>query len=168
MSRKEREILEAARKKEEYMKRHLAGETDAAKADLKRLEEVRARRALQEKQRLAEGRGIGMTAHGIESGSDSDDDSDDGGGKPKAVASKAAPVLSERESKKREAALGVASAEDSPAPGAVGGPPKLKSIDIKKMNGEALKEACKERNLKIQGQKKELIQRLIDYESGRA
>ena len=42
--------------------------------------------------------------------------------------------------------------------------PKLKSIEIKKMNPTALKGALKERNLSIQGQKKDLMQRLIDYE----
>lgn len=168
MSRKEREVLEAARKREEYMKRHLAGETDAAKADLARLAEVRRRRAEQEKQRLAEGRGIGMTARGIEESSgESDSGSDAGDTKPRAPkATGSAPAMSERESKKRAAALGTdtaVAAAEAVAPGI----PKLKTIDIKKMNGDALKEACKERGLKIQGQKKELMQRLIDYEAAR-
>jgi Casein kinase substrate phosphoprotein PP28 len=38
------EALEAQRKKEEYMRRHLAGETEQAKKDLARLAEVKARR----------------------------------------------------------------------------------------------------------------------------
>ena len=49
-----------------------------------------------------------------------------------------------------------------------GGPPKLKTIDIKKMNGDALKEHLKERKLDVQGQKKDLIKRLIDYEEARS
>ena len=44
MNRKEREALEAARKKEEYMKKHLAGETEQARKDLERLALVRKRR----------------------------------------------------------------------------------------------------------------------------
>lgn len=171
MSRKEREALEAVRKKEEYMRRHLAGETEAAKADLARLAEVRKRRADMEKQRLAEGRGVGMTAHGIEESSDeSDSDVEDGNAdaKPKAKAAPAAaaPAMSERESKKRAVALGVVASDETAK--ADEGPPKLKAMDIKKMNGDALKDACKERDLKIQGQKKELMQRLLDYEAARA
>lgn len=34
MTRKEREAAEALKKKEDYMKRHLAGETEAAKREL--------------------------------------------------------------------------------------------------------------------------------------
>ncbi|KAM3081779.1 hypothetical protein ACMFMG_005225 [Clarireedia jacksonii] len=44
LSRKEREALEKQQAHEAYMKRHLAGETDKAKEDMKRLEEVRRRR----------------------------------------------------------------------------------------------------------------------------
>jgi hypothetical protein len=45
--------------------------------------------------------------------------------------------------------------------------PKLKSIDIKKMSGDVLKEHLKERKLDLQGQKKDLIKRLCDYEAAR-
>jgi len=48
-----------------------------------------------------------------------------------------------------------------------GGPPKLKTMDIKKLNGDALKEHLKERKLDVQGQKKDLMKRLIDYEEAR-
>jgi hypothetical protein len=176
MSRKEREVLEAARKKEDYMKRRMAGETDEAKADLKRLAEVRARRAEQEKVRLAEGRGVGMTARGIDEESDSDSDSDSEGKPSGKKGKKAAPVLSAAQQQKRAAALGVAegaSAEAVAAPTAAAakaeeGPPKLKSIEIKKLNGDALKEGLKARGLPFQGQKKELIQRLIDFEAARS
>lgn len=44
MSRREREALEAQRKKAEYDRRHAAGETAEAKSDLARLAEVRKRR----------------------------------------------------------------------------------------------------------------------------
>lgn len=43
-SRKERESAEAAAAKERYMKLHLAGKTDQAKADMARLAEIRAKR----------------------------------------------------------------------------------------------------------------------------
>lgn len=45
--------------------------------------------------------------------------------------------------------------------------PKLSSIDIKKMSGDQLKDHLKERKLEIQGQKKDLIKRLCDYEAAR-
>ena len=167
MSRREKEALEAARKKEAYMKKHLAGETDQAKADLARLAEVRARRAEQERHRLADGRGVGMTAHGLdESSGDESDDSDDR--KPKTVnagaSATAAPAMSEKQSKKRAEALATSDSATAKSDEL----PKLKSIDIKKMNGDALKENLKARGLKVQGQKKELMQRLIDYEASRS
>ena len=37
MNRKEREAMEAVRQKEEYMKKHLAGETEQARKELERL-----------------------------------------------------------------------------------------------------------------------------------
>jgi hypothetical protein len=40
-------------------------------------------------------------------------------------------------------------------------------MDIKKMNGDALKDALKVRKLDVQGQKKDLIKRLCDYEAAR-
>ena len=48
------------------------------------------------------------------------------------------------------------------------GPARLKAMDIKKMNGDALKEHLKERKLDVQGQKKDLMKRLIDYEEARS
>jgi hypothetical protein len=61
--------------------------------------------------------------------------------------------------KKKAAAQAV---EDSKA-----GPAKLSNMEIKKLNGDALKEALKARNLDLQGQKKDLMKRLSDYESAR-
>lgn len=46
--------------------------------------------------------------------------------------------------------------------------PKLKSIDIKKMSADLLKEHLKERGLDIQGQKKDLVKRLTDFEAARS
>ena len=47
-------------------------------------------------------------------------------------------------------------------------PEKLKPMDIKKMNGDQLKDSLKERKLEIQGAKKDLIKRLLDFEAARA
>ena len=97
--------------------------------------------------------------------SGSDDDSED---EPPAKAV-AVPVLSEVAARKKAAAAAVAepatSADSSTAvPSAL---PKLKAMDIKKMNGDQLKENLKARSLGIQGQKKDLMQRLIDFENAR-
>jgi hypothetical protein len=51
--------------------------------------------------------------------------------------------------------------------GADGGPAKVSSMEIKKMNGDALKEHLKARGLDVQGQKKDLMKRLLDYEAAR-
>jgi len=45
---------------------------------------------------------------------------------------------------------------------------KLDPREIKKMNGKQLKDYLKERGLSIQGQKKELIDRLIAHETGQS
>lgn len=45
--------------------------------------------------------------------------------------------------------------------------PKLDKIAIKKMKPAQMKEAMKERGLDIQGNAKELVQRLLDYEASR-
>lgn len=168
MSRREREALEDQRRREDYQRRHLAGETEAAKADLARLALVRKRREEQLKKAQAEGRAPAMSANGIDSSSD--DSSDVDTPKKKAVPISTSVVsagvgglsLSEKEAKKRAAAL-----EDSSAATSAG-PAKLKAIDIKKMNGDALKDALKERDLSVQGPKKDLMQRLIDHEASRS
>jgi hypothetical protein len=173
MNRKEKEAAEAKRKQEDYMRRHLAGETEEARKDLERLALVRKKREEDAAARLAQGRAPGWTANGVESDDDDDsssDDSDDGKPKapkaPKAAAAPAAaPALTAAQAKKKAAAL-----EESPAASAPGGATEvtvLKSMDIKKMNGDALKDALKERGLEIQGAKKDLTKRLLDYEAAR-
>jgi hypothetical protein len=49
LSRREREAVEAERKRANYQRKHEAGETDEAKADLKRLAAIKKRRADTEK-----------------------------------------------------------------------------------------------------------------------
>jgi hypothetical protein len=44
---------------------------------------------------------------------------------------------------------------------------KLSSMEIKKMKPPQLKEALKERSLPIQGNKADLVKRLVEYENGR-
>ncbi|KAF7883081.1 hypothetical protein EAF00_011570 [Botryotinia globosa] len=54
LSRKEREALEAQKKKEAWQKLHLAGKTDEAQADLARLAKIREERKLAADRRAAE------------------------------------------------------------------------------------------------------------------
>ena len=107
--------------------------------------------------RAVTGRKPGMSATGIDS---SDDDSD--GEDEDKVAS--API-SEVAAKKKAAALEVV--PDNPS-GEAKPLEILKAIDIKKMNGDSLKEALQARGLSTQGAKKDLIQRLTDHEKTRA
>lgn len=149
------------------MRRHLAGETEQARKDMERLALIRKRREEAAKKREAEGRAPGWSANGI----DSDDSGDDSDAPPRAkVASAvAAPApapapVSAAAAKKKAAAAAVDEVSETAADG---GPAKLKAMDIKTMNGDALKDHLKARNLPIQGQKKDLIKRLIDYEAAR-
>mmetsp|Transcript_9564 Transcript_9564/g.10285 ORF Transcript_9564/g.10285 Transcript_9564/m.10285 type:complete len:297 (+) Transcript_9564:42-932(+) len=166
MSRREREALAAQKAKEDYMRRHLAGETEQAKKDLERLALIRAKREQAKQQREAEGRAPGWTKAGVESSDEESSDEDEGEKKPAATKSAPAPApVSEAVAKKKAAAAGEG---ETPATAADGGPPKLKAMDIKKLNGDQLKEHLKARGLDIQGQKKDLIKRLSDYEAARA
>ena len=45
--------------------------------------------------------------------------------------------------------------------GKAGEPAKLKAMDINKMNGDALKDHLRERGLDVQGQKKDLMTKLL-------
>lgn len=150
----------------------MAGQTEEARQQLAQLAIVRARREAAAKKREAEGRKPGMSANGIDSDQDisnnnkagaaessdeedSEDDSEEDV-KGKGPAKAAAATLA---AKKKAAAL---------APVETNGElPKLKAMDIKKMNGDALKEHLKARELSVQGQKKDLIKRLCDYEAAR-
>lgn len=62
-SRKERESAEAALAKERYMKMHLAGKTDEAKADMARLAEIRAKREADKARREVCSSGSGFCVH---------------------------------------------------------------------------------------------------------
>lgn len=83
-------------------------------------------------------------------------------------AAEAAALAAAAESAAALAAKKKAAAQaDAPGKAADGGPPKISSMEIKKLNGDGLKEALKARNLDVQGQKKDLIKRLCDYEAAR-
>lgn len=166
MNRKEREAVEAARKKEEYQKRHMAGQTEEARKELEKLKIVRARREADRLKREAEGRAPGWSATGIESSSDDDSSDEDVPKKSK----NAPPVLSEAAARKKAAAAApVEEVKDlKKSNGKDDELPILKGIDIKKMNGDALKDALKARGLDFQGQKKDLMKRLQDFDSARA
>ena len=125
--------------------------------------------------REAEGRKPGMSKQGIEeesesdSSDDDDDDSDDEESNKKPAVKKPSPAQLSIAAKKRAAAAGDDEKVESKSAGKdSSGPEKLKPMDIKKMNGESLKEHLKDRKLDLQGQKKDLIQRLLDYEAARA
>lgn len=152
MTRKEREAMEAAKQKEEYMKKHLAGETEQARKDMERLAIVRKRREEQAAKRAVTGRKPGMSKNGL--------DNDDG----ESSEEEAPAVLSEAQAAKKAAALAVV--DDSAE--STNSLEIIKPIDIKKMNGDALKEALKARGLGTQGSKKDLISRLTDHEKQRA
>jgi len=152
---------------------------------MERLALVRKKREDDAKKREAEGRKPGMSAYGIDSdgGSDSSDEEvfayacferstllkknvfqDGSASASTAKAAKAPAPLSESAAKKKAAAAEVVTEDVADA----GKLEVLKSIDIKKMNGDALKEHLKARGLDVQGAKKDLMQRLIDHEKTRA
>ena len=129
--------------------------------------------------REAEGRKPGMSKSGIEeesesdSSDDDDDDSDEDEGDKKKPPPKVKPSPAQLTiaAKKRAAAAGDEDKVEVKNSGKVdknSGPEKLKAMDIKKMNGDALKDHLKERKLDLQGQKKDLVQRLLDFEAARA
>ncbi|KAF1327678.1 28 kda heat-and acid-stable phospho, partial [Globisporangium splendens] len=134
LSRREREALEKEAAAARYMKKHLAGETEEAKKDLARLQEVKRRREEAEQRKREEE--AAMFAHMV-------------------FACLSTVAAAEREKAKKKV---VEKNDDEP----------LDARAIKALKPNVLKDYLKERGLSIQGQKKDLIQRLIDYENERA
>jgi len=117
--------------------------------------------------------------------SDSDSDSEDDkpkkgpvrGAAPAAASAPSkpkVPVNAAEVAANKEAALTAAAvaakkkaAAQAEEPKASDGPAKISNMEIKKLNGDALKEALKARGLDVQGQKKDLMKRLSDYEAAR-
>uniref|UniRef100_K3X3H1 SAP domain-containing protein n=1 Tax=Globisporangium ultimum (strain ATCC 200006 / CBS 805.95 / DAOM BR144) TaxID=431595 RepID=K3X3H1_GLOUD len=120
LSRREREAIEKEAAAARYMKKHLAGETEEAKKDLARLQEVKRRREEAEQRKKEE-----------------------------------EAAAAEREKGKKKV---VEKNDEEP----------LDARAIKALKPNVLKDYLKDRGLSTQGQKKDLIQRLIDYENERA
>lgn len=138
MTRKEREEKEREAKAAAYRKRHEAGLTDEYKRDMAKLAEVKARREA---------------------------------AKAKAEAENEAAVAAEEARKlaAKQANEGDSDSDDDGKKKKKGGKsiPKLDKIAIKKMKPAQLKEALKERELDIQGNAKQLTERLLEYEKNR-
>jgi len=190
MNKKEREQLAADRAKEAYMQRTLAGETEEARRNLEKLALVRKKREEAKAKREAEGKKPGASMEDVaaastgaklksksKSRSKGSDDSDESSSeeesssdeetaaskKAKAAEKVAAAKKKDAAKKKKEKAMAAEAADTAEGDDL----PKLKSIDIKKMNPAAIKDALKERGQSTQGQKKDLIKRLTDYEAAR-
>ncbi|KAI9918150.1 hypothetical protein PsorP6_012599 [Peronosclerospora sorghi] len=140
LSRREREALEKERAAAYYMKKHLAGETDEAKKDLARLAEVKRRREEAEQRK-----------------------------KDEEIAAAEREKTKNKVQVKDDVRVKRINSFDAVAIPYVIFPPDepLDARAIKALKPAVLKEKLKERNLSTQGQKKELIQRLIDYENER-
>lgn len=186
MNKKEREAYDSNAAREAYMQRTLAGETDEAKRNLAKLQEVRRRREEAKKQREAAAAGETATPaagtakpkavqrRGDDSDSDDSDSDEESSDEEESMAALKAKTAAKVEKKKKSEAAAkkkakamaaeAAAAEDSAACDL----PKLTSIEIKKMNPAAIKDALKERGESTQGQKKDLITRLTAFEAARA
>jgi len=138
MTRKEREEAEKARAAAAYRKRHEAGLTEEYKRDMAKLAEVRKRR-------------------------------EEADAKKKAEAEAAESAEAERKKKAEEAgAFGGGDGDDKKKKKKKSKDiPKLDKIAIKKMKPAQMKEALKLRGLEIQGNKNQLMERLIEYEKNR-
>ena len=139
MTRKEREEKEKEAKAAAYRKRHEAGLTEEYKRDMAKLAEVKARREAAQAKMAAE---------------------------------KEAETLAEQARKEaaKQAQEGDSDSDDDKKKKKKGGKkaiPKIDKITIKKMKPAQLKEALKERDLVIQGNSKQLTERLLGYEKNR-
>ena len=156
------------------MRRHLAGETVEAKKEIAMLAMVKARREAAAAQRAETGRAAGWVMKDSDeesSGSeDSDSDSSDDEPKKKTAGGKksksAEPVKKDLGAMTKEVADKKRAKAAAPAEND-GGLEKITPIEIKKMNPAAIKDTLKERGQSTQGQKKDLIKRLTDYEAAR-
>lgn len=172
LTRKQREVVEAQRGKEAYMKRHLAGETVEAKKQLAQLAEVRRRRAEAEAARVASAASAPVAQNRLQYDSDSSDsDSDSADSEDEDSSSEEEDLMKKPtdKGKSKEKGKKLSKEEEAAAKAkkAIEKLPKLTSIEIKKMSGDLLKDHLRNRQLGLQGQKKELMQRLIDFETKR-
>lgn len=170
LTRKQKEVLAEQQARDEHERRYLAGETEEARRQLEQLAIVRARREEQKKKREMEGRAPGWQppenlnrdSSSEEDSSEEDTSDEDIPKKPVGLNDKE-PTAAQKLAAKKKAAAAIVTDDDN-LDGVI---PKLKAMDIKKMNPNQLKEKLKERDLGIQGAKKDLMKRLIDYEAAR-
>lgn len=154
MTRKEREMADKEKAAAEYRRKHELGLTDEYKRDMAKLEEVRKRRELAA-QRALEEKEIKDSAEkearerAHKKGILEDDEDED-------EEMEKNDKSDEKEEKKKSSNKKSTSTI-----------PKLDKITIKKMKPAQLKEALKARNLEIQGNAKELTDRLLEYELAR-
>lgn len=171
LTRKQKEVLAEQQAKDDHERRYLAGETEDARRQLEQLAIVRARREEQKKKREMEGRKPGWLPpenlnkdSSSEEDSSEDDTSDEDIPKKPVGLNDKEPTAAQKLAAKKKAAAAAIVTDDDNLDGVI---PKLKAMDIKKMNPNQLKEKLKERDLNIQGAKKDLMKRLIDYEAAR-
>eukprot|EP00750_Incisomonas_marina_P021900 INCI4785.4.p1 GENE.INCI4785.4~~INCI4785.4.p1 ORF type:complete len:351 (+),score=109.35 INCI4785.4:151-1053(+) len=160
-TRKEREMAEAARRKAEYDRRHAAGETEQAKKDLARLREVQARRKAAAARRAAN---PNTRPEGYVTPPSSDDDSDDDDSdsdSDRGASKKAAKKAAKKAKKAKKKAAAPSSDEEDKQPEK----PKFTKIEAKKMNPSKMKELLKVLGEPTQGNKKQLLQRLLPHAS---
>jgi len=138
MTRKQREEAEKAQKAAAYRKRHELGLTEEYKSDMKKLLEVRKRREVAEAHKKTE--------------VDAEEAAE---AERKKQAEAAGAFLANDEKKKKSSKK-----KDTDIP-------KLDKIAIKKMKPAQLKEALKARGLEIQGNAKQLTERMLAYEMSR-
>jgi len=141
MTRKQREEAEKAAKAAAYRKRHEMGLTEEYKRDMAKLAEVRKRRE------EAEARAKAQT------------DMENAVEEERKKKAAEAGALNEEDGKKSKSSKKKKSKDDDI--------PKLDKIAIKKMKPTQLKEALKARGLEIQGNAKQLTERLLEYEKKR-
>jgi hypothetical protein len=150
MTRKERELADKERAAAEYRRKHELGLTEEYKRDMAKLEEIRkrreaaAQRALEDKEtkdsaeKEARERALKM---GLLEEEDEDDEEEDD-----------KPEVKKKTSSSKKSTPSIQ---------------KLDKITIKKMKPAQLKDALKARDLDIQGNSKELTDRLLEFEAAR-
>jgi len=140
MTRKQREEVEKAAKVAAYRKRHEMGLTEEYKRDMAKLNEVRKRRELAES-RINEQKDLEKSLE-------------------EERKKEALEVSAYDDEKKKSSSSKKKKDEGDDIP-------KLDKITIKKMKPSQLKDALKDRGLQIQGNSKQLTERLLTYEKDR-
>lgn len=160
MSRKEREEVEKIQRQKEYQRRHDAGETDEAKADLGRLKEIKARREKEAKKKEDEKKAKEAESAKKIAASHrmTDDQKKEKAAKKEKKDKKAKKEKKDKKAKEEDSMFEFDLSSDSEDDTEL-----LEPRVVKKMNPSQCKEKLKELGLAIQGNKKDLQQRLLDF-----